>query len=224
MRKVRKVTSDEARKNHLYSVMGDVEHLLRIIRLLVRPYQSEVMRRIFLHDGGALGGERVEPTFKNLWFDAGDAVTRDGHRLTELTYDRSCTPLTIDIAKDPILPWPWNQGRLDDALAFMGAERGYGEWEYDNLNHSVALVLPVRIGIVWGGNHSLSAGLVTGGGTIETENIIDLSALYPHVVCDGRFYRHAHSGEAIAKVQNEIFAAVFEIGRIISELEEARAS
>lgn len=94
--------------------------------------------------------------------------------------------------------------------------RGYGNWEYDSGNHMVTIVLPIRIGVVDGGNHSISAGILSDFGYIDAVQAIDLRRLYPHVYCDGCYYRHTNSNKRIAPVKDEVFGAVFEIGRIIA--------
>lgn len=83
------------------------------------------------------------------------------------------------------------------------------------MNHCIELWLPLGIGWVHGGNHSLTVGIVEAKGKVKPEITYDVSAIYRHVICDGLEYRRKHDGSLISHVPDLDMAAVFEIGRLI---------
>jgi uncharacterized protein DUF6710 len=215
MRNISRIRYGEAPYRTVADEYGDDEVLLRVIRLLVRPYQSELMRRLYTSNEYHLGGVGVEPLSENLWFDP--RKLREPHRtdLRDIFVRNEVSGYELDISRVPILPWPWNGNRLDNALSSIGPDRHWGAWKHDPGNHVVTVVCPLRIGLVDGGNHSIATGILLGGGIIPSNAMIDLRPLYEIVHCDGRFFRLTADNRKLAKVKNPIFAAVFEIGRMI---------
>ncbi|WP_319950300.1 DUF6710 family protein, partial [Klebsiella pneumoniae] len=85
----------------------------------------------------------------------------------------------------------------------------------DNSNHYVELWLPWRIGFVGGGNHSITAGILAGEGTLIPEHVYDMSWLFELVRTDGNhWFVDDHKVEAVKSGRS---AAVFEIGRLLVE-------
>ncbi len=78
------------------------------------------------------------------------------------------------------------------------------------------LWLPIRIGWAHGGNHSITAGIVYGTGSVQPEACFDISPVYRHVHCDGLTYSRAHDRTVIAPVADIELAAIFEIGRLMT--------
>ena len=89
-----------------------------------------------------------------------------------------------------------------------------GKWRQD-YNHCIELWLPLGIGWVIGGNHSLTAGIVHATGTVKPEITYDISRVYRHVVCDGVEYRRVYDNSVISPVSDLEIAAMFEIGRFM---------
>ena len=92
--------------------------------------------------------------------------------------------------------------------------KNWGSWRQD-WNHDIEYWLPLGIGWVKGGNHSITSGIIQGEGTIIIEEVYDISAVYQHVICDGDTFRRQHDGSKIASVKNVEFAGIFEIGRLM---------
>lgn len=124
---------------------------------------------------------------------------------------------TLNLGMDIILPWPWNRKRIVNSLCNLRPGGEWGQWRQDT-NHSIEYWLPMGVAWVHGGNHSLTAGVVNGSGTVVPEFAYDISAVYDHVKCDGLTYRRAHDGSLIAPVSDLDMAALFETGRISSSL------
>ncbi len=140
-------------------------------------------------------------------------LTRDGRRLDDLKQRvRSLGSLRLGI--DLLLPWPWNAGRIINCLSNLRPEGQWGKWRQDK-NHCIELWLPLGIGWVHGGNHSLTVGILQGKGRVRPEVTYDISEVHKHVTCDGVAYVRKHDGSVIGPVPDLEMAAVFEIGRLM---------
>ena len=75
------------------------------------------------------------------------------------------------------------------------------------------------MGIAWvyGGNHSISVGIIQGKGSIKPKAVYDISDVYNYVHCDGINYYRKEDGFIISSVKNAEIAAIFEIGRLMEE-------
>ena len=76
------------------------------------------------------------------------------------------TGYVISLNRDLVLPWSWKKSRLITCIAMIGQGRRWGQWRQDYNNHHVELWLPMGIAWVYGGNHSISAGIIQGKGKI----------------------------------------------------------
>lgn len=126
------------------------------------------------------------------------------------------TSKKIKLSTDLILPWPWNRERLQTCISNIGEGREWGKWIQDYDNHSVEVWLPMGVAWVYGGNHSISIGIIQGG-EIEPEHYYDISDVYKYVRCNGIDYRRINDDVIIAPVRNVDYAAIFEIGRLLRE-------
>ncbi len=181
-----------------------------LVNLLLRPCQAEALVGVVENAAHQAPPNIVSSSF---FFD--------DRRVTPLSYGIGVTlepdAFRVNLAKDTILPWPWNRQRIASALAHIGPGKSLGKWRQD-LNHQVMLWLPWGISFVGGGNHSITAGIVAGDGEITPGEVRDMSELLDLVECDGRYYRETSSRKTIAAVEDERIAAVFEIGRLMKQL------
>lgn len=194
-------------------------HALRaLVHALARPAISARMLAPAIHD------ERTEPVyfpddnglFKRLWFDPNLPLTEDGRNSFDLrvhVHSRS----RITFAADPVFTLPWHSERFERALLTLGSESS-DHWSADE-NHLVHLWLPFRIAVVAGGNHSIAAGILTGRGEVDSRDTVDFRALFDHVVCDGEHFIRRHDRRVLAPVTSVEGAAIFEIGRMLAQLE-----
>ena len=118
----------------------------------------------------------------------------------------------LSLASDMVLPWPWNLSRYIDSVSYIGINKGM-PWKQDTLNHYVDLWLPWRIGFVHSGNHSITAGILAGEGTIIPDHVYDMSYLFTLIRTDGvHWFVNGQKAEAVKSWRS---AAVFEIGRLL---------
>jgi hypothetical protein len=168
------------------------------IRILARKRQSDLLACIIRN-----GGERV-PTY--------DSST---YLFSEMPLDLdSCeieaAPRILDLGKDMVLPWPWRWDRYS-ALSYIGNDVK-NPWKEES-NHSVVYFLPLEVGFVSGGNHSLASGIIQCEGTLTARDIYDLSPVYKdfhwdrrgNFVCGGKSY----------PIHDFDMAAILELGRLL---------
>jgi hypothetical protein len=185
------------------------EGLVSLVRLLGRRMQAQCM------SDAALTFQtddlpNIEPA--TVLFSEAMLLTPTAQCVGDLLQRRN-KHRTVQLAQDIILPWPWNCWRLANALAKIGPGRAWGPWQYDPTNHYVQVWEPMGICWVGGGNHSITAGILQGTGSIPAEEVFDMSAVYPHLSCDGEHFTRRCDNKVVAKVSSIECAAIFEIGR-----------
>lgn len=187
----------------------DPKALPSLLRLIGRTTQSRVITNVLRHeDSVVLSCEPESMMFSDLV-----PLTRDGRRLDDLK-QRVRSPRPLRLGVDLLLPWPWNAGRIINCLSNLRPGGQWGKWRQDK-NHCIELWLPLGIGWVHGGNHSLTVGILQGKGRVRPEVTYDISEVYKHVACDGVAYKRKHDGSVIGPVPDLEMAAVFEIGRLM---------
>lgn len=197
-----------------------------LVRAILRPLQSEHLLSIAelgrsAHtcvDWNSFFGPVVQ---RAMWSHTGELLG------AELPADK----YVVSLVNDTVLPWPWQHDRYITALAMIGQSkelqprpeefpraRWKGPWRYDQLNHGVTLWLPWRIGFVWGGNHSITAGILAGEGQLIPSDVYDMAFLFEDMYTDGVRYYCSKTDVPLGLVPNPRVAAVFEIGRMIHML------
>ncbi len=181
--------------------------LFSLIKLVLRPLQAEQMLSVAEREQhAALDLVDLYHFFSNdaffSVFERADCICSEGHGET------------VDLSKDIVLPTPWERDRFVASLTSIGVNQPWGPWTQD-YNHKVDLILPWRLALVHGGNHSITAGILSHQGVLKVSSIIDLTPLLARVRCDGDYYIDCHSNKRVGRVKNGRVAAVFEIGRLL---------
>lgn len=192
--------------NELVAVNPD--GLNDLLRVLLRPLQSEIMVDVV-----------EKPAHQaRSWIRRSDFFMRQTgenlfseHGLINLADEK----YRVYLAKDIVLPCPWHRDRVVSALARIGSGKTFGPWEQDFANHHLTLWLPWRIAFVNGGNHSITAGIIAGEGSLLPEEVYDMSHIFQKVRCDGSHYWDIENHTKLGVVDDPRIAAVFEIGRLI---------
>lgn len=123
----------------------------------------------------------------------------------------------LELGYDVVLPWPWNKGRAVEALVNIGTGKTCGKWTQDD-NHRVSLIYPIGVGIVYGGNHSIMAGIINHEGVIAGSDIIDIREFINLYDIDGAVVTEKATGNVVGVVKVFEFAALLELGRIVTRL------
>jgi hypothetical protein len=190
------------------------EHpLIDVVRLVGRQLQTQYITNLLY--------QRDEALIPNLFpeevlFHPLAMITKKGTNFQDVMRELK-TEKVISLNRDLVLPWSWKKSRLITCIALIGQGRSWGQWRQDSNNHHVELWLPMGIAWVYGGNHSISAGIIQGKGEIIPRYVYDIRDVYDYVYCDGVNYYRKEDGSIISPVMNAEFAAIFEIGRIMAE-------
>lgn len=188
----------------------DPKALPALVKLIGRAAQARAMTTVLRHPQD-VGGCSYDD--EKVLFDTSAPLTRSGLSLDDLKREIPA-PRAIELGVDLIFPWPWERGRIVDSLCNLRPGGKGGKWRQD-WNHLVILWLPLGVGWVAGGNHSMAAGVIHAQGKVKPEITYDISKVYKHVICDGVEYKRTHDGSRIGPVPDLEIAAIFEIGRLI---------
>lgn len=159
---------------------------------------------------------RYENPFKSIVPPLGEERSSDVFDFWNDLYS-SCKvyePKCLNLAKEIIFPWPWEEKRLVEAFDSYGDGKNQTQWKQDS-NHRITFWEPLGIGWVGGGNHSLTSGIVQGVGTVNIKSYYDITPIYERVKCDGEYYIDMKSGEIIAPIADFDIATIFEMGRFL---------
>ena len=150
----------------------------------------------------------------NGMFDIYKVITPNGDKIEDFMVNVS-PQRPLELKTDLIFPWCWNNGSVCSTLSYLGTKKNK-PWQEDP-NHRINYWLPVGIGWVIGGNHSIMAGIIAGEGTINNYKCTDISALYSHIYCDGINFYRSYDDSIVEPVKNFDLACIFEIGRIMHQ-------
>lgn len=181
--------------------------LADVVRLYTRPLQTDLLLSSAQRP---LHAARAEIAPHSLFMPGARMTLTDHWRYPKL----DASQFSVDLAKDPVLPCPWHRDRYVSALASIGEGKKCGPWVQDR-NHSVALLLPWGIACVFGGNHSMAAGILGAEGVVIPVEAWDMSGLLSKVRCDGIHYIEVETGKPVCEMRDPKMGAVFEIGRLM---------
>lgn len=189
-----------------------------LIKILLRPIQAEHIRDAYLKPANrALGSltfpdDFFSPCHSNLAYEI---ITEKGNSREPETRRRH----TLNLASDTILPTSWNSCSIVNMLGTIGSEKRYLGLFQQNHDHHVTLILPLKIGFVTGGNHSIIQGIINGNGEIIPDQVIDLERLFDIVSFDGENWIDQPSGTPCGRPRYQEFGWVWEIARLMRHKE-----
>lgn len=183
--------------------------LVEFVRMLARPLQSEIML-----DPASKGARRDVPSIdtRNFFWEQ-----QYVHFAQLKRTNRRRNDIEVELARDVVIPCPWDPTRLVCSLTSIGRGRCWGRWKVDGKNHGLILWLPWGIAFVAGGNHSITAGIIGAAGKIKPAEVKDMSGIFRLVKCDGYNYTSLDGLSIIAEVNDSRVAAIFETGRLMHE-------
>ena len=200
-------------KKSAESLTDENEHpLIDVVRLIGRQLQSQYLTNL-LYQRDESQKPKLSPS--ELLFNPSTRISNDDISFEDVMRKLK-TDKIVTLNRDLVLPWSWKKSRLVTCIALIGEGRPRGHWCQDINNHYVDLWLPMGIAWVYGGNHSISTGIIQGKGTIIPRYVYVISKVYRYVYCDGFYYRK-EDGSIISPVNNAEFAAIFETGRLMTD-------
>jgi hypothetical protein len=192
---------------------GNEHPILDVIRLIGKNIQTKYLSSLlYFQDETDLPSLFPE----ELFFESKDVLAFPDQTFSDLIIEQKNSK-EIYLNKDLVLPWSWKRGRLVSTISNIGYKRRWGEWKQDKYNHHVELWLPLGIGWVYGGNHSIASGILQGSGSLIPYRTYDISPVYDFVYTDGKYYYRKADNTIICPVKNVEFASIFEIGRLMKE-------
>lgn len=195
-----------------YYTQGNKHPIIDVIKLIGRNAQTKYLTSLLYHEDET----NLDSIFAgSLFFDQQEFITTDYRRMEDFFINVENTK-KLYLNNDLVLPWPWKRSRLISTVTNIGAERRWGEWKEDKMNHRVDLWLPMGIGWVYSGNHSIATGILQGSGIITPKNTYDISPVFNQVYTDGLYYYRKEDDNIISPVFDLEFAAIFEIGRLMT--------
>lgn len=196
----------------------DKEFLLRIIRVLARPLQDALVARLWLSKGSLAGAPEAEIDLDDLWFPYDTKLQEKGDGIYSSCLKKCDGSYVFRLGLDPVLPWPWEKGRLWRSMSMIGEGRPWGKWKHKS--QTIIGINPLNLAIMGsGGNHSIATGIAMCEGQIEANYFYDFTDVYPLVGCDGRHYFKKIDNSVLSDVVNPVFAAIFEIGRLVYNID-----
>lgn len=127
---------------------------------------------------------------------------------TEETFSKEDVSRNIPLCQaDNIAVIPWKCSRLAAILPVI-----YQKGFIADDNHKANYYAEIDFTVVYSGNHSISAGIFFGSGSINADVYL-LSRLYEHVDTDGVYWKNRHNGKVLTKVFSVHMAILYEISR-----------
>lgn len=109
--------------------------------------------------------------------------------------------------RENILVVPWECRRLANILNIV-----YSKGFIADDNHKAYYYTEIDTVEVYSGNHSISAGIFFGTGTI-TADVFNLSEVFEHIDTDGENWINHHNGTILTPVSSVHIAVLYEIAR-----------
>ena len=129
---------------------------------------------------------------------------------------------TLDLAQTGILPTPWHPISMIANIGIYGLGYGRRPWLKQQANHKILWCPTFGIGIVHGGNHSLTAAVITNELThFNIEESYDLSQLFDTYYFDGHAFTAKDNSKFVSIPEIMEFGIVYEISRMILQIKNA---
>ena len=194
--------------------------LADLIKIILRPIQAEHIRNAYLNEPHAAIGELfysdlglncVLPEFKKTF---SELLHTDLCRILDNAYFPK-----LNLASDVTLPTSWHPNSIVNTSGMIGKGLRCGQFVQSE-NHKVMLTYPLGIGWVANGNHSIIQAIIRGEGEITPIEVYDLSPIIRSVKFDGQQWLGIKSKKSLGMPRYQEFGWVWEIGRLIIEIED----
>ncbi|MDD2269194.1 MAG: hypothetical protein PHY15_06540 [Eubacteriales bacterium] len=120
-----------------------------------------------------------------------------------------------DLSKNKVVSYPWHIDRYFNAFLIIAQE----DFRYDELNHMISYYPQLNLYVAYNGLHSISAGVLSQNGTLPCNEVYDLTKMFENIHTeDGLQWVHT-DGFVVGEIPDFRFALIFEISRLLRELE-----
>ncbi|SJK83868.1 DUF6710 family protein [Halomonas elongata] len=125
--------------------------------------------------------------------------------------------IELDLATEIVLPTPWHPGRMLGNLGRIVKSDSEKAFRQDP-NHHVVWLVPLEVGWVASGNHSIAQAIIAGSGQVTPKEAYDISDLLNEVYFDGRCWKYASEDNFGTFPRYEELGWAWEITRLLSAL------
>lgn len=188
--------------------------LTGLVLALSRIIQAKVFEDYFIN---ARPNGSANTEVNDLLWDHELKCLPDGRCISQILAP-SKRKVSVNIQDSAVFPNVWEPWRLARAMENIGPKSTCGKWRQDHNHHAFAW-LPWPLIWVYNGNHSVTAGMLRGGGKLRCDITYDASPLLKCVRTDGLKWFPMEGTKAFAKVQSLPMAAIFVIGQRLIELQ-----
>lgn len=180
-----------------------------LIRAMVNYQLYDIVRELY-------EGEEVTKA-RDIYDDIGEYYSIDNIHFNNFeSFELGKSNININLSKDAVLVFAWNQDRFVKNLITIGENVG-NKFEYQENNHMATYIYPLGLTIVDNGNHSTLSGILKGEGVIQVTQTYDLEPTYDYMYFDGIYFRKKENDEIIHKVNRFELGALYEIGRLLAK-------
>lgn len=125
--------------------------------------------------------------------------------------------LSVDIAMNPVLSFPWDFNKLANSMSTIGHTIN-APFSYRESNHfDNTIISPVNLLIIGNGFHSSFSGIYDSRAVLPINYTLDISPLYSDIYFDGLYYRHTKCNHILESPPNKSTGIIYEIGRLLIE-------
>lgn len=207
-----------------YSTRRKFQNALAFAKDLLRQFPARGHGAHPLLDFVRLIGKGLQAQYLTHMFYLADRPLLPDSSFTDLGWGMSSEELfecltrvnnqPYRVCKDLLLPFPWNRQKLIRDMAYIGPGKRWGSWR-QSVSHHIALWLPIGLGWVYAGDHSVTVALLQETAQITAEDIFHMGPLLERFYCDGEFYRRQEDDSIAGPVQCMEMAVLFEVGRLM---------
>ncbi|PIT52604.1 hypothetical protein BHC44_07290 [Snodgrassella alvi] len=188
------------------------EALHDLIKIIMKPIQAEHIRNAYLSSPHNAITEIKFPMDFFGFYPTDQEIT-----IKYLSHEDSPVKYSLKLSSDIVLPTCWHPSSLIYNLGSIGHQaRPSGEFT-QNCNHRVTLILPMMIGIVTGGNHSITQGILTGNGEITPSGLVDLSDELNKIYFNGKHWISSTTNQIIGSPRYPELGWIWEIAKLLTK-------
>ncbi len=157
-------------KTRILSETNDMNVMLDLIRMILRPIQANHIVDAYYHKNSPL--ESLE--FPSAMFSK-DLNYLNEDMLRELNIKKYLDPTNyqVHLATDMIFPTSWSNASMTRGVL---GKIGHKEKPFiESSNHDITLILPFNISFVNNGNHSIAQGVIAGDGILHPSLVYDFT-------------------------------------------------
>lgn len=182
----------------------DKKEFLKLVRKSVTLEMStELINRPFYY--GFVQDDSYRPTFSfNHYMEIDGRNESLYEAIPEEEY-------TCDFGVTPVLSFPWNPKRYVNTFHYISRDG----FKHQNTNHFINYYPQLGLCTAFNGFHSISAGVISGEGTLPVHKVYDVTKTFKEVYTnDGKLWQYRTSGK-VERIDDFRYALIYELSRML---------